>query len=428
MKKIVLAAKWQHIVALIFMFASAVWLTSRGVVIDADSTSYITKSAFRSPIYPLAIHFSEVFFGSGVYWPVIFTQLLLVIIFTYLLADLFNRKYQISSLGFLLITVILFVPYLKWGNFLLSQGIAYPLFLCSSYLLFRALFNKNIKSLLAFIGTLALLILTRRQFVFMYVVAVFAIAYFAYFYRISLLKIAILVLASLGSWYGADVAERSYHYHFNQQFSTVPFLGLQLIVTPLYLASAEDAELFKNPIEKAIFTDAYATMQKNCWNADCECKGSTPSYHHYYLQYNDIGWRSLWPAALNHTGGDLVLIDKILVKMSFVLIAQHWQRWTHMYFCNIINNIGGYYFGVLLVLSFLWSGFYHLKNRDNFSLGLFFALLISFGNYTLVALVEPAMAVYNFYSNTILITFFIILMHRTLRVSDLVNKNRQAFS
>ncbi len=417
-----------HWFAILMMGCLFAWLLSKGVVIDVDSPSYITKGFLRSPLYPLLIHLSQGIFGEGVLYPVIALQLFLLGWAAYQLTKQLEKYFEISPVTFYIVLGTLILPFcIKWGNFLLSQGLAYPLFLFSVSLFFQALFEKKSKPFIYSFIMLTLLILTRRQFMFMYVVFGAGILYFWMIHHIKLRKIALLCFALLASFIAADLAEKSYHYAVNGHFTTVPHLGMQFIVAPLYLASESDAALFSDPIERAIFTESYKNMQEKCLNAECAFKGSHPPYQHFYLHYNNIGWGVLWPVAIQYTQGNLPKIDELTLKISFKLILNNWQRWVKLYLGNIVNNIGGYYFAFWLCLIFAVSFFSHLKNKDRFSIGLFFTILMTFGNYSLIALVEPAMAPYNFYTNTVLFCFLIILIMKYLRKSfQLDNNNNYA--
>lgn len=409
------AISWHYLLALLLMGGILTWLLSQGVVIDVDSPSYIAKGFLRSPIYPSLIHLSQILFGENVFFPVIVFQLTLLMLVSFYLARILEKNMEMSKLTFCLVLASLILPFsIKWGNFLLSQGIAYPLFLFSVALFFQAIFLKKISQLLYAFFVLTVLVLTRRQFVFMYVVFGVGIIYFWFFYKIAFRNTVLLFLALLLSFLAADLVEKSYHYKVNKHFTTVPHLGMQLIVAPLYLSQRQDAELFTDPIEKKIFIETLEAMEKKCVHAACEFKDSHPPYQHFYLNYNNIHLGALWPVAVKYTDGNLLTMDAITTKMSLSLIAHQWQRWLRLYLGNIVNNIGGYYLGFWLCLCFVVAFFSHLNHRDKFSISFFFTILMTFGNYSLIALVEPAMAPYNFYTNSILLSFLIVFIMKFL--------------
>jgi len=280
--------------------------------------------------------------------------------------------------------------------------------------LLLGLFEKQIGHILWFLGLLTLLMLTRTQFIFMYVVALCALGYLLFIQRLPHRKIGIGILALVISFCSANLLERSYHYIFNNQFQTVPFTGIQLIISPLYLAISGDEEIFKDPLEKAVFLNVRKIIKDNKWDAESTFQNQHPPYQHFLINYNHCV-EALMISLSNNRLQDYGMIDKTLVNMSLKLIVKNWQRWLRLYSGNIINNIGGYYFFLLLMIAFITSFFVHLRQKDFFSLGLFFVILTSFGNYTLVALVETAMATYNFYTNTVLLSFLIILVVGSLQ-------------
>lgn len=397
------------------------WLCAQPVILEPDSGGYIDKSFLRSPIYPLLIALSQTSFGAGAYLPVILFQSALVLVSALMLTEQLKHYIKMDTMVSFIVFLMLTVPYIfRWGNVLLTQGIALGLFLLSLRCLFKGLIENRIKSVLYFFAWLTLLVLTRRQFMFMYVIGAVAIGYLFSLRKCSYGRTLTMCVALIASFVGADLSERMYHLIFNKQFSTVPFLGVQLVIAPLYLSSQEDVVLFNDEKEKQIFSEVYQTMNKRCINARCQSSdGSAPPYQHYYLVYNTICWGVLSPIVSKYVGGDWILIDKTLTHMSLKLIAHDWKKWLRLYLSNIQNNIGGSYFGVLLVLVFFISIYYHFKNRDPFSLLFSFVLLLTFGNYSLIALVEPAMFSYNFYTNSLLISFLFILIFNSLKYKSL---------
>src|SRR4029078_6210281 len=169
----------------------------------------------------------------------------------YLLVRTLEDNLKFNRLTFFIVLSILSLPYtLRWGNFLLSQGLAYPLFLLTVRYLFISLFKGNKKALYYGMVTLILLTLTRRQFLFMYVVFPCVILYIGYRYKLILKEIMFLLLMFGLTYLSADFLERSYNFFYHKPFSTVPSLGMQLIVAPLYLASEEDEVIFEDNQEK----------------------------------------------------------------------------------------------------------------------------------------------------------------------------------
>lgn len=456
----------------LFLFSIALFfafLISLGVGIEPDTGTYIDKSVLRSPLYPLLIQTSEVLFGKGVYLPVIIVQLSLLFLSSFQLTRTLEKHFKLPAWLFGLVLWTLVGPYaIKWGHFLLSQGLAYPLFLLSVNALLKTIFEKPLeqkfeaKQLATFFAFTTLLILTRRQFMFMLVVGGCLILYKVIFAlagkNLNFKKIFCALLLIPISYGTANIVERSYHYHYNGVFTTVPFVGVQLAVAPFYLAKAGDVSLFSDPTQKQIFEKVKQILQKNCTDAECEFKDLVPPYPHYYMNYNNISWGALWPGAtdvIRNTADMLnsvenkalgtkitISVDKNLIDMSFILIKAHFGKWLKLYISNIINNIGGYFFAMILGFCFLGSFYLAFKavleqwrqsknenetqnkHKTNeiqkefaykLSIGLWFIILMNFGNYSLVALVEPAMTVYNFYTNTILTVFLLIVLWFTGR-------------
>ena len=67
-------------------------------------------------------------------------------------------------------------------------------------------------------------------------------------------------------------------------------------------------------------------------------------------------------------------------------------------------NAGGKTFVLFLLLVFALTGIHYTTRRSRSSLILLFALIMQFGNYMLIALVEPVLWRYNVYTNQVLFT------------------------
>jgi len=391
-----------------------------GVVLDVDSESYISNGIFRSPIYPLLISASTKLFGSAVYKPVIVCQIFLVMLGAIYLSNVLRKAYTLSERTQTVIVAILVLPYLmKWGNFLLTQGVAYGLLLLVVAHFLQWGFRQSWMNWLWGLFFLAICVLTRRQFVFMYPVGVFLVLLIAYVKKQALSKSIACLLVLVGSFFMTDALEKTYHYVVHGKYTTVPFLGIQLAVAPMYLATEVDANLFQDPLEKDVFIKAYQKMKQDCSNAECEFGRSLPPYAHYYLNYNRICWEAIWPAARYRPHQDAYTVDKMLIGMSKTLIMAHWDKWGSLFLLNVINNMGGYYYTALLLFAFFGFLVRYQKKQDAFSLGVVLVLLVNAGNYALIALVELAFAPYQFYTNTLVLVVMglVILKQMTLSSS-----------
>lgn len=407
------------ILAFVMLTILFFYFFSKGVMMSADSQSYIQNEIIRSPLYPLLLNGIELLFGKGNFFILPILQLLFGFLSSYWLANFIRDAFKLPAILFLVSLCLLLTPYFFYfGNLILTEGIAYPLFLITVGMLLKSLIsNKNAaRYYCLFLIALSFLVLTRRQYLFLYVVAFLAFLYHFVYEKTSLNSRMSLLFAFLAAMSVTDLVERSYQYYYNGHFTTVPFLGIQLMTMPLYLSSDKDLNLYSDPKEANILRSARKIMKENRYDTSLLWKEyENPEYPHYYLNYNNVSWGSLSLALAENGIEGWIERDRILKKMYLPLLKAHWKRGVSLYVRNIVHNMGGYYNFIFLWVTFVVAIYFHLKNRDKLSMGIFLAILMTFGNYFSVALVEPAMTRYTFSTNIILVIMLIISSYYALR-------------
>jgi hypothetical protein len=395
---------------LIFLLAIfGIILLTLGVKTQPDSGSYLHNSSVRSMLYPLILKIYILFFKTNFIY-LIFMQILLGILacynFSKSFADYFNLPYLKFKIFRIVALILLLSPYwgmLKIGNNIMSEAICYPLFLFAINNFISVLINSNYKKFFKFLWFTCLLILARRQFLFIYPVTVVFIIYLFWLKKFNKSKLISITLAFLLSIVVTDLLERSYHYIYHNRFSHVPFTGIQLIVAPMYVAKSQDINLFTNKIEQQIFKEINENIEKNILSQLSEFnRKNCFFYYHFYNYYNTMH-HGIIPAAFSKNNiSDPWKLDKIAIKMSLVLIINNLKNYLFLYILNIILNLGGFFFVMLLSFLFLYTLFWQIKFKDNLSLITIAILMFSFANYGLVALVETAFNRYTHYTDTIL--------------------------
>lgn len=404
---------------------------NKGVIYSADSQSYIQNEIIRSPLYPLLLNGFESFFGKGNFHFLPLFQLSFGFLACFSMANFIKKIFKLPNSLFLVILGMLLSPYtFYFGNLILSEGLAYPLFLITIQLLLGSLLHKEHRFTRygSFLLFLSLLILTRRQYLFLYVVGFLVLIYLFYYIKGSMLTKISLLFAFVATISATHFLEKTYQYYYNGHFTTVPFVGLQIMTLPLYLSSDKDIGLYSDPREAAILSSARRILRDNrydtgfLWRED-----EHPEYHHYHMNYNNVSWGTLSKALSENGVRDWMEIDSILKSMYPSLIKAHWKRAASLYFRNIVNNMGGYYNFIFLWVTFLIAGYFHIRNRDKLSMGVFLAILMTFGNYFLVALAEPAMTRYTFSTNIILISMLIVASYYACRNYEMNESNDKTY-
>lgn len=447
-----------------------IYLVLRGPIPAPDTGTYLNYSPLRSAVYPMILKANSFLFGRENFNILYILQIIFGLLSVLKITTTLRRLFEIDNLTLFLMTLVFFLPYgpSKFGNYILTEGICYPFFLWAIACLLEGVFGKNreqnLKELLKFLVWTVLLVLTRKQFLFLFPAYAAVIGYL-WFYPESWLntstinsksnpknnsksnsknypslrksKITLLIACLLVSFLTTNIVERSLHYIEFKKFSMIPFTGIQLIIAPLFLAEASDEKLFDDPLEKKIFKLSYAKMQENKFNWQREDDGrfNSITLYHFLANYNNICWQTLAPI-LNTEGLDPYQSDALTLHMAFPLIFEHLDEYMLLMMMNIILNSGGFYLTLffigLTILAFkqhFLPRIFGISGHDGYSaitkrLSLLWLIsyLLSCGNYLLISLVEPLLVRYTTYTEVVqvavLFTFAMYALKPKARVSN----------
>lgn len=410
-------------------------LCQKGPVIYADSIGYINNATIRSPLYPIILNIYSKCFGTNHYQWLVYGQILagfFASIFTVMkFKNLCTYFFPFPKILFYLIILILLFPYygpLNYGNNILSEAACYPLFLMVFSLLMEGLHTKNTRQMMIAIILSGLLVLTRGQFLFLYPAIAIILGYLLIYERKSF-KIAILIFCFMVTVIGCNLFERTYQYIYHGQFKQVPFTGMQLINAPLYLAKESDVNLFKSETEQTLFTDIWNSMEQKKINFNSLKEDSyfhMMTYTHFYYSYNKICWDSLCPLLGKYKLSSPYQIDPFLTKMALTLIFNNLEGFFILYIMNIVFNLGGIYFLLLLTAAMICATYSFVKTRHPLSLAFLLVTLLNAGNYLLIALVEPVLRRYTTYTDGLQISILLIIIMASFHAT-LISKKEDKF-
>lgn len=407
--------KWASICQLLFLASLLGVLFYIGPLETADSATYTNNSQVRSGLYPLLLDMNQLLFGES-YWFTVVWQLLLGVGAAVYLSRWLVDTFECQGWPQLLLSALLIMPYYgpaTLGNAIMSEAVCYPIFLIFFAWIGEGLLKQNIKRLYLAMFLTALLIFARKQFIFLYVLWTIVIVYMAFYWPMRrpwakiILAFILMVVATVS-------VERVYQYSIDGHFKPVPFFGIQFVNAPLYVSEKEDVELFEDANTRQIFTETYARMEqfkvlKSSYKPDVHYHYNY--YTHFFGAYNQIVWQSLAPVLGRILSVDYHAIDKVTVAMALKLIQEHPVEWGLLYMNNILFHMGGYYTVALVGLLTLISFFLVLKDRGNgLSLLVLLATLLQWGNYMLVAIVEPVIPRYKIYTDAVLIAVIVALV------------------
>lgn len=244
-------------------------VVAKGPMRAIDSLSYWEMEPIRTPLYPLLLQpflragpLHESFALMGVQLALGGGAILVLCLYL-------RRRFELPAWFTGLLSLLLCAPYVtaELGNQVLSEGLAYPLFLLFVRWFLPALLDGAPVSFgVASLLTIPL-VLTRGQFLFLYPLLALALAVLLLERpaRRSALARAGVVLGI--AVVAAGLLERSYHRVVHERFAPTPYTGIHLLALPLYVATAEDAERFDGD-EHAFFEECFTRLTRKNLTAD----------------------------------------------------------------------------------------------------------------------------------------------------------------
>jgi uncharacterized protein (TIRG00374 family) len=379
----------------------------KGPVLTDDSSSYINHWPTRSPGYPCLLDL----FGGHYY----------ILIFSHTLAGIFSVLFFCSKLSAVLlipkkyeifVSFLLLVPYFPLSiffgiaNLVGTESVSYSLFLVSIGYFIYGLVNNDRQSILLSCLMLFFLMLTRKQFIFLYPVYVVMLLCKRN-YKKSLSFVLIIFI----SYFAANVSEKIYNGINNSHYTGIPFTGIQLVIRPLWISDQNDVKLFSG-INKEVFVSVLQAMDTRKVSLKACKESNLPiqcGYHHFLESYNIICWQILYPILKSYGITDWWVIDKMTLDFTFELIRNNAFEYFVEYY-SAVKNGDGFYYSVLLVLSIIASVVDVFRRNSVSSQILLMVSMMSLANILLVSIAEPLLQRYTFYTSFLQIAVIILLL------------------
>ncbi|MBG0776994.1 MAG: hypothetical protein H0S85_11255 [Desulfovibrionaceae bacterium] len=418
----------------------------RGPLLQPDTGGYLHAAAIRPPLYPLLLQGLQALFGAGFATAALWVQALGASLAVLYCGSALARALRAPDWLRPIFALVLFVPLLPSSsgvaNLLLSEGLAYPLFLAAAALLLRAASRGGLRAYALFFLVSGLLVLTRTQFLFLYPVGALCAVWRgvqARSLRAGAAALGVLALCILG----ATALEKGWNLLQHGKASRPPFTGIQLVAAPLFLAQPGDAALFADPKERRFFERVHAALRENRWvqgEATRLGRGAHGEILHFDNHYNDIVWKTVFPAAREifapGPGADFDLpvlraVDQGTVRVALGLLHAHPARCLKFYAYSLTFGLGGYFAAATLGLVLL-ATLATLTTRAAPARGAsargaeaqtgsgpaaaaFLVLAAHLANGCLVALVEPVQTRYMIYTATVATCLLVALAVLGLR-------------
>lgn len=399
-----------------FLIFLGMFFYRTGLLFFPDSEGYINMDIYRSLGYPMFLQIHRYVFGSNYLQAAIITQFLLVLYSFFYFVQALKKTFLQNDYFLLIIFFLLCIPLFyefKVANIILSEAVAYPLYLLSISQLFLGVFHKKVKHFYFGLLFTLLAVLVRGQFLFL--IPVF-IASILIAFRTNLLKknIILLLASTVLLPFAAVATDISYHYIKHDIAATTPWTGIQIASLPFFVSDATDHKIFKNSKEQKYFTYIHTKLSdKNLLYSQIpNDKGTMIFYIEKYTAICNGTINSDGEMLFNNLKSDnekVVANDIMSTKMAVPLIINNYEKYIKMYLQNIGFGFGTNKYFLLYLLLLGFSFFQIIKNQKSFFWIIFICCLCAIANILLVSLAEPSQSRYVFYNNWVLITIFLIL-------------------
>ncbi|CAO5675737.1 MAG: hypothetical protein HEEMFOPI_00924 [Holosporales bacterium] len=400
--------------------------------IQPDSYSYMDGSVCRGPLYPFFLNSIFFVFGKNYKIVVIFQTVIgfMAIFYTTMrLKEWFNLKKMIQ----IIVLLILAFPYIKGqkiGSTILTEPVCYPLFLVFTVSFFESFKLNILKPFYLSLILAILLVLIRKQFMF-----VFGVYYVMVFLnylktrKISLKKTLLPFLAFLV----AIALEHFYVYSKIGEFKSTPF-SICYVAAPLFVAKEINNESLISDNEKKFLKSILKQRESlrigfknNEFREEYQENSVGIPYTERFAAVHDIYRYQLVYRALKETNVHPKLQDEFIKNISFKLIGLNISDFFKIYKGNIIQGIGGSY-SLLIVIFMIFFGIgFYLKTKNIFSLFMGIIAVLHLSNIFLTAFLQPIIDRYSFYTENffkiaillLFVKFYDTFLRKDVKTSDL---------
>ena len=370
--------RWILLVVLCVYYLS--FLAVCGVIICGDSFYFQTGSVRVSPVYPIVISlFRAIFSESGYEYPLIIFQELIMAYAVFSFTDALEKTTGTGRvIRWLTAGLIAFFFYAfrviligrdtdtVFCNAILSEGIAYPLYLFVVKYLFLALQEKKAGFLIPATVFTFLLTSTRGQ---MYWLLIALLIVFLTVTRGRSLRVRAKALIAAGLFVFCTFAlSIGYHYFRSGSVTSTTQASETFLTTVLYESAPEDIEkLDIGDMEKGILTDTLEYSKSNGWLSDSAPSDLIGAYRHYEDSFDRIRIYFLERVASCYgyhddtdTPGELLsMVCGACSKAIPDLVGEHFGSYIRTRAINLIAGIVRSN-SIFSKPGFIWSAFLYL--------------------------------------------------------------------
>ena len=381
----------------------ALLFNSSDPVVYGDSQRYLNSSLRDPPLYPAVIAILQGIFKNLNF--IIFFQTFFIgfgiIYFTRTVTAYFNLDFLIK----ILIAFFLFLPILEFYRSILTEpvGYAFSLFLVSFTI--KLIYNFNARNLFWNSIFIIALLLTRKQFMFLYPVVL--LLYLGIFILYSTRKNLTLLLISFLFIIFSHNILTTLHKHFKQDsFENRTLLTSDsgpfyfTYIDSIYISNEKNIELFENQNIQKTLKDIFKEMNNQ--------KALSKYYNsrgHFSLSFSDIR-RYSGPKLENLAIQENTTVINLKKKISIKLIKKNFGKYLKHIFKKFYDSTWLFVFVPFFLM--LASFIVFIKHKSNFTLLTIFLSTFTLANHSVVYLFGRVQPRYLIYTDFILLIFVFI--------------------
>lgn len=400
-----------------------------GVVICADSPSYIKMSLTCEFLYPAILAVFRSLFGEQYLMGVVILQSLLAAFAAWKIAIYLRKKFSLGVISPAIILVIpMFVSLLNrfvakrgsmYSNSILTEGMTISLFLLFICYLYDYLVEYSHKSFIVSIILSGALVALRKQ-MYVTLILLFLVYLFVQMKSKSKKLFGSIIRAAavcVGIFLTVTILDYSFNYIVRGRFVGHSSDSRFILTMVFYTAEEEYVEELPEEIQP-LFLDIYRTCDEQGYLMNSAGEGWYNNVSHFENNYDFIQIDTMWPAirqyASEHYTEDStereLVTDEIINEMIVSLLPKTAPRIVKVLYNNFLsglvttvaqrNRILVYYtfaayLGYVLLLGFYWRKAGKMDNTVKLCLLTLLSIVINVGLVSAVIFCQARYTIYN---------------------------------
>lgn len=282
-----------------------------GVILGADSSSYLQMSFSREPFYPLFLAFFRLFDPENYLLHAVIFQSLLMGFCGWILADYLRRKLCIHKvyslvLYFLPIATSLLCRFAAkrgsmYTNSILTEGICTSLYLLFIYCILKYLWDSSKKHII-FSWIIAFVMISSRKQMLMILPILFLAIIYANYSNQKLWKgIIIAVVSCLMIFPSFKLFDCTYNYFTRGVFQGHSSSNRFVTTMVFYNSERSDSEYIEDEDIRQLFLAIYDVCDKNGYLGSHAGEGWFHEVDHFGDHYDHIQINTMWPMIQEHS-------------------------------------------------------------------------------------------------------------------------------